>query len=139
MNLNGDHLIRLSPTEGKAAYMGGFWRWVEVLSEGDYQGAVEALYWPHGTSWTPETLEARIATFWGGDRPWSVVVPNDRLIGVVDDRADYRAGWFMAQLPLTTEPARSKDDDVPLMGLACSFFVRQFQGYPVMEFELFHA
>jgi hypothetical protein len=130
LNLNGDRLIRLPPVDSKANYLDGFWLWVELLAGHDYQGALEALYWPNGTSWTPDALKTRITTFFGGSVPWSVVVPNDRLIGVVNDAAEFRPrngnewGWFLAQVPVTTEPADPKNDAIPLMGLASSFFVR---------------
>jgi hypothetical protein len=45
----------------------------------------------------------------------------------------------MAQIPLTTRPADPKDDAIPLMGLASSFFVRELAGRHVLEFEIFHA
>src|SRR5262249_10150645 len=132
------------PVDSKANYLGGFWRWVEMLANDDYRGALEGLYWPRGTSWTPGALKSRITTFFGGDAPWSVVVPNERLIGVVNDAAEYQPqnqdgwGWFLAQIPLTTEPADPKNDAIPLMGLASSFFVRPHRGHYVMEFEIFH-
>jgi hypothetical protein len=112
---------------------------VELLAADDYQGALEALHWPKGTSWTPEELKGRVTTFFGGDTPWSVVVPNDRLIGVINDAAEFQPrnregwGWFMAQVPLTTEPTDPKNDEIPLMGLASSFFVRELGGKYVLE------
>ena len=45
----------------------------------------------------------------------------------------------MAQVPLTTEPADPKNDEIPLMGLASSFFVRELDGKYVLEFEIFHV
>ena len=72
------------------------------------------------------------------------MVPNDRLIGVINDAAEYQPcnqegwGWFMAQVPVTTETCDPKNDEIPLMGLASSFFVRERQGYYVLEFEIFH-
>jgi hypothetical protein len=45
----------------------------------------------------------------------------------------------MAQIPLTTEPADPKNDEIPLMGLATSFYVRRHHEHYVMEFEIFHA
>jgi hypothetical protein len=51
--LNGDRLIQLPVEDSKANYLEGFWRWVELLAADDYQGALEALYWPKGTSFTP--------------------------------------------------------------------------------------
>jgi len=115
-----------------------------MLANDDYQHALEGLYWPHGTSWTPESLKSRITTFFGGNAPWSVIVPNDRLIGIINDAAEYEPqnqygwGWFMAQIPLTTEPADPKNDKIPLMGLASSFYVRQYQVHYVLELEIFH-
>jgi hypothetical protein len=131
--------------DSKPNYLDGFWRWVEFLANDDYQRALEALHWPDGTSWTPESLKNMITSFFGGDAPWHVVVPNERLIGVVNDAARYQQqnqdgwGWFMAMIPLTTEPANPKSDEIPLMGLATSFFVRPLDGHYVLDFEIFHA
>jgi hypothetical protein len=145
LNVNADRLIRLPMEDSKANYLAGFWRWVGFLAAGDYQGALEAFYWPNGTTFTPERLKERVTKFFGGDAPWSVVVPNDRLIGVVNDAAEFQPrnskgwGWFMAQVPLTTEPAEPKRDEIPLIGLASSFFVRELDGNYVLEFEIFHV
>ena len=144
LNLNGNQLIRLSVEDSKANYLAGFWRWVELMGAGDYRGALEALHWPKGTAWTPAELKERVTTFFGGNDPWSVVVPNDRLIGVINEAAEFRPrncerwGWLMAQVPVTTEPADPKNDEIPLMGLASSFFVRELGGDYVLEFEIFH-
>ncbi len=144
LNLNGDRLIRLPLVDSKANYLDGFWRWVELLAADDYRGALEALHWPKGASWTPERLKERITTFFGGNAPWSVVVPNERLVAVINDAAEFQPpkregwGWFMAQVPVTTEPADPKNDEIRLMGLACSFFVRERDGQYVLEFEIFH-
>ena len=54
LKLNGDRLIRLPIVDTKANYLDGFWQWVQLLAADDYQGALEALHWPDGTSWTPE-------------------------------------------------------------------------------------
>ncbi len=142
--LNGDRLIRLPPVDTKANYLAGFWRWVELLAADDYAGALEALHWPTTTDWTPEALRERITTFWGGGKPWSVVIPNERLIAVINDSAEFQPqnsegwGWFLAQVPVTTEPADPKDDTIPLMGVASSFFVRPLGEHYVFEHEIFH-
>jgi len=138
-NLSTDRLIRLPLEDTKATYLIGFWRWVELLAANDYQGAIDALYWREPSSWTPEVLKERITRFWGGDAPWTVVVPNDRLIGVINDDAKFELGWFMAQVPVTTEPANPKNDEIPLMGIASSFFVRQQGNSNVMEHKIFHV
>jgi hypothetical protein len=145
LKLNGDRLIQLPMVDSKGNYLDGFWQWVELLATDDYQRALEALHWPKGATWTPDALKNRITTFFGGDVPWSVVVPNDRLIGVINDAAEFQPrgqagwGWLMAQIPVTTEPADPKNDKIPLMGLASSFFVRESQGHYVLEFEIFHV
>src|SRR5262249_13965672 len=126
-------------------YLHGFWRWIELLAADDYLGALEALYWGRLPSWTPDKLKERITTFFGGDAPWSVVVPNERLINVINDAAEYAPrnkdgwGWFMAHIPLTNETGDPKSDTIPLMGLASSFFVRENGGDFVLEHEIFHA
>ena len=143
--LNGDRLIQLPVEDSKANYLEGFWRWVELLAADDYQGALDALYWPKGTSFTPETLKERVTRFFGGTAPLAVVVTNDRLIGVISGAAEFHPrnqegwGWFMAMVPLTTEPADPKNDKIPLMGLASSFFVRKRGEKYVLEFEIFHV
>jgi hypothetical protein len=144
LNLNGNRLIRIPVEDSMTNYLAGFWQWVELMAAGDYQGALEALHWPKGIAWTPAKLKERVTTFFGGDAPWSVVVPNDRLIGVINDAAEFQPrnregwGWFMAQVPLTTKPADPKNDEIPLRGLASSFFVRELGGKYVLEFEIFH-
>lgn len=144
LNLNGDRLICLPVVDSKANYLVGFWQWVELLANNDYQWALESLHWPKGTTWTPEALKNRITTFFGGNAPWSVVVPNERLVGVINDDAQFQPrnkdewGWLMAQVPVTTEPDDPTNDEIPLMGLASSFFVRQRGEYYVLEFEIFH-
>ena len=143
-NFNGDRLIRLPLVDTKANYLAGFWQWVELLAADDCMGAIEALHWPKATMWTPEYLKDRITTFWGGGKPWCVVVPNERLVGVINDSAGFEPrnadgwGWFLAQVPVTTEPADPNDDDIPLMGVASSFFVRQLGEHYVLEHEIFH-
>lgn len=146
LKLNGDRLIRLPLVDTKANYIEGFWRWVELLAADDYTGALEALYWPTAsTTWTPELLKAEIATFWGAGGPWTVVVPNQRLVGVINDSADFQPrnggdwGWFLAQVPVTTQPADPKDDNIPLMGVANSFYVRQLGAHYVVEHEIIHV
>ncbi len=72
------------------------------------------------------------------------MVPNQRLVGVINDAAEFEPrnreglGWLMAQVPLTTEPDDPKDDEIPLMGLATSFFVRRLHDQYAPEFEIFH-
>ena len=131
-------------TDSKENYLTGFWQWVRYLEKADFQGALEALYWPRNVSWTPEALKKRVTTFFGGPAPWAVVVPNERLVKVIDDAAEFQArdaqdwGWLMAQIPVTTEPKDPQRDDIPLMGLATSFFLKEHQGHYVMEFEILH-
>lgn len=139
MELNGRHLIRFPREDSKSNYLEGFWRWVAILADGDYQRALEAIHWPQGTTWTSADLKERITTFFGGDDPWSAVIPNDRLVKVINDAAEQVDGWLMAQVPLTTEPSDPKNDQIPLMGLAASFFVREHEGSYVQEFEIFYA
>lgn len=144
LNQNLNRLIRLPVKDSKANYLSGFWQWVKLLADSDYQGALDALLWPKGQYFTGEQFKNRVTKFYGGDEPWSVVVPNDRLIRVVNDAAEFeprnadRCGWFIAQVPVTTEPTDPTSDAIPLMGIACSFFVRELDGNYVLEFEIFH-
>lgn len=115
------------------------------LANDDYARAIEAVYWPKKAVFTSPQLKERVTKFWGGPKPWTVVIPNDRLVRVVNDDAQFeppaqnRTGWLLAQIPVTTEPSRSKADDIILQGVGVSFFIREFEGRYVLEFEIFHA
>jgi len=144
MHADGQNLIRLPIVDSRENYLEGFWQWVQRLSQGDYQGAFEGICWPQNSSWTAESLNERVTTFFGGPDPWTVIIPNERLIKVINeatlfrDRNETNPGWLLAQIPLTTDPQESKRDDIFLMGLAASFFFRQIENHYVMEFEIFH-
>jgi hypothetical protein len=144
MKLNGQHLIRLPIEDSKSNYTEGFWQWVSMLADGDYERAVEAIVWPKGSSMTADALKKCVTSFFGGDKPWSVVIPNDRLVNVINERIECEfgipegGGWFMGQIPVTTALTDPKDDGILLAGLATSFFVRQYQGCYVLDFEIFH-
>lgn len=137
-------MIRLPLRDTKTNYLAGFWTWVRLMANDDYAGAVDALLWDRQPPWSAETLRETVTTFFGGDEPWAVVVPNNRLIRVVEDSADWEPprttspGWLLAQIPLTTRPADALADDIPLMGLAASFFVGSHEGANVLELEIFH-
>src|SRR5262245_36446564 len=104
-----DRLIQFPPLDTKENSLAAFWRWVELLVADDYQQALEALHWPNGTSWTSDELKKQITTFFGGDEAWTPIVPNERLVGVVNDGAEFEprgdrdSGWLMAHIPLTTQ------------------------------------
>lgn len=138
-------LLKFSKVDTKDNYLAAFWQWVELLAADDYAAALDALYWHRPTTWTGAELKEFVTTFFGGDDPWFVVIPNARLIGVINDASEIETslsddlrGWFMAQIPLTTKPDNPKDDEIPLMGLASSFFVREIDGQYVLEHEIFH-
>lgn len=141
--VDGQSLIQLPTLDSKENYLKGFWQWVRRLEQDDYKGALDCLYWPQGSSWTPDALRQRVTTFFASG-PWTVVVPNERLVKVIDDAAQFQPrnakgwGWLMAQIPVTTEPGDPKRDDIPLMGLATSFFLRERHSHYVMELEIFH-
>lgn len=44
----------------------------------------------------------------------------------------------MAQIPVTNHPDRAKDDDVSLMGVAVSYFLKEVLGRLALEFEIVH-
>ncbi|MCA8988703.1 MAG: hypothetical protein KDA78_13725 [Planctomycetaceae bacterium] len=139
-------MIRFAKVDTKENYLEAFWRWIELLELDDYSAALDALFWDKPSGWTASQLKEQITTFFGGEDPWTVVIPNDRLINVINGscefqppRTDDRRGWFMAQIPLTTKPGDPKDDEIPLMGLASSFFVREIDGQYVLEHEIFHV
>ena len=151
-----DALIRLARVDTRESYLLGFWRLVELLAEGRYDAAVAGMLWPGDRPIAPDGFRQVIEGFFGGDDPWSVIIPNERLVGVINDAAEVELphaggtcsgephrhaheGWMLCQIPVTNEPERAKEDDVVLMGVATSFrLVPRDDGY-VMGFEMFHA
>jgi hypothetical protein len=151
-----DALIRLPRIDARENYLAGFWRLVELLATNRYDAAVAGLVWPGGRPIDPDGFRQAIEGFHGGDAPWSVIIPNERLIGAINDDAEVELphadgaccsdsrvhvheGWMCCQIPVTNEPDRAKADDVVLMGVAASFrLVPKDDGY-VMCFEMFHA
>src|SRR5690349_12228372 len=77
--------ILLHLVDSRENYLSGFWQWVQCLAQRDYARAIQSLSWPDGKPWTPQDLEKRISTFFGGPTPWVPIVPNDRLIAVVNE------------------------------------------------------
>ena len=142
---DGKHLILLPPQDTKSNYLRGFWRWVEYLANDNYEMALESLFWTQPTTWTPDKFKERISRFFGGNEPWVPVIPNQRLIGVINNAAVFQPrnkegwGWLLAQIPVTTKPQNPKDDQIPLMGLATSFFIREHKGNYVLDLEIFHV
>jgi hypothetical protein len=155
-------LIRLPLIASRENYLAGFWRFVELLAEDRYDAALAGLWREHGGPNDPDQFRQRIETFFGGDQPWSVVIPNERLVGEINRAAEVmlpdefeaqatgRAhghsadepggmGWMLGLIPVTNQPDKAKDDDVVLMGVAASFFLVRQQGSYVMRFEIFHA
>ncbi len=137
-------MIRLPNEDSKANGLDGFWQWVTMMAADDFDSAAAAVVWPNETVTGPG-LRSTVTGFFGGDEPWSVVVPNDRLVGEINDMATWQppqadqAGWLMAMVPLTLQPEDPKDDDIPLMGLATSFFLERDGDASVLTFEIFHA
>ena len=142
LQINGARLIRMRRENSNDVFVNGFWQWIEILESGDYTRAVEALYWQNKPP-KPSAFKKQIATFFGKATPLFPVIPNTRLINVVNDamEIDWQddGGWAMAQIPLTDDPTKARDDDVALMGLATSFFIRDLNGQYVLEHEIFHA
>jgi hypothetical protein len=141
-------LIRIDGPPTRDAFLRAFWLWVEILANGDTARASAALHWDQSPR-DPHALSSQIQRFWGGDRSWHVVVPNDRLVRQVSEaaqfsllnsrRSDGRIAWGLAQVPVTTEPERAKEDDVPVMGVAVSFFLKGVPGGLALEFEIIHV
>ncbi len=92
---------------------------------------------------TAEKLEERIATFFNDQDNMAPIVPNERLVALINGQMeiewDEEDGWGSALLPVSTEPRRAKEDDVSLMGIAVSFFVVAEGDHQVLEFERFHV
>jgi hypothetical protein len=69
-------------------------------------------------------------------------VPNEGLVWLVNDVAELELGntagcrWLLAQVPVTTEPAGPKNDTIPLMGVANSFFDRQLGAHYMLQQEI---
>ena len=151
-----DTLIRLPLVDTRESYLSGFWRFVELLAADRYEAALAGLMWPKGQVGDPGEFRRAVEGFYGGDEPWSVVIPNERLVAVINEAAEvtlagdsahgcndpthvHNQGWMLCQIPVSNEPQRAKEDDVVLMGVAASFVLKQHEGGYVMCFEIFHA
>ena len=154
-----DALIRLPRVDARESYLLGFWRFVELLAANRYEDAVAGLLWPGGRRVDPNGFRQAIEGFFGGDEPWSVIIPNERLVAVINEAAEvelpvehaaraccddpkfhgHGPGWMLCQIPVTNEPQRAKEDDVVLMGVAASFILEAQEDAYVMGFEMFHA
>lgn len=128
-------------------FLFAFWQWVGIFAAGDDQRTMDALFWE--SSPRSSELLSLFRKFWGGAEPWHVIVPNQRLVGVVNDAAETEfpaepswhagaVGWGLAQVPVTTTPHLALHDDVVLMGVAVSFFVRQVPGGYALQYEIVH-
>jgi len=143
-------LLELPVEREDATFREGFWKWVDLLARGDFAAAVSAIRWGEGASMSPEQLEQRIAAFFNESDHMVPIIPNQRLIDLIDEKmevewcvdelsGEQEDGWAMALLPVTHEPHRAKEDDVSLMGIALSFFLVKEGSFHVLEFERFHV
>lgn len=135
--------MQLPAERADATFREAFWKWVEFLAAGDFQAALEAVRWAEDSDMTAEKLEERIATFFNDQDNMAPIVPNERLVALINGQMeiewDEEDGWGSALLPVSTEPRRAKEDDVSLMGIAVSFFVVAEGDHQVLEFERFHV
>ena len=137
-------MIQIEGGHTASAYLDAYWQWVTLMADGDYDAAIDALYWGRDKP-EPSGIRHSIEHFFGGPDPWSVVVPNERLIDEINRRAevhlatDNKRGMFIAHIPVTTRPEDPKDDKIPLMGLGVEMFVRDVGGANLLEFGIFMA
>lgn len=121
-----------------------FWKWIDRMASEDYEGAIHALAWRGRPSFTPDEFRKMVTTFFDGEQPWRVVVPNPRLVALSDDAMEFERrpnadGWSRGLIPLTNERRDPKADDLLLVGLAVSFSVPRLGPLRVLEFECFYA
>jgi hypothetical protein len=139
-------MIQIEGGHTAPGYLNAFWQWVTLMADGDYDAALNALYWGD-TQYKPDPSRFRhsIEHFFGGPDPWSVVVPNERLIDEINRRAEIRLGTegepgaFITHIPVTTRPEDPKDDKIPLMGHGVEMIVRDVGGAILLEFGIFMA
>lgn len=143
-------LLKLPAEREDATFRDGFWKWVGLLARGDFGAAVDAIRWGEGRAMSPGQLEQRIAAFFNDADHMVPIVPNQRLLDLIDGKMEIEwcvdeisgeeeDGWAMALLPVSHEPQRAEEDDVSLMGIAISFFLVREGAHHVLEFERFHA
>ena len=136
-------VLQLPAERIDATFREGFWQWADLLAAGDFQAAHESVRWAEDSDMTAEKLEERIATFFNDKDNMVPIVPNERLVGLINGKMeiewDEEDGWGRALVPVSNEPKRAKEDDVSLMGIAVSFFVVAEGEHQVLEFERFHV
>jgi len=89
-------MIQIEGGHTASAYLDAFWQWVTLMADGDYDAAIDALYWD-GDKPEPSAIRHSIEHFFGGPDPWSVVVPNERLVDEINRSAEI-------QLPTEDQP-----------------------------------
>ena len=137
-------MIQIEGGHTASAYLDAFWQWVTFMADGDYDAALDALYW-EDIQYKPDPSRFRhsIEHFFGGPDPWSVVVPNERLIDEINRRAEIHLptgdepGVFVTHIPVTTRPEDPKDDKIPLMGHGVEMLVRDVGGLNLLAFGIF--
>ena len=141
----------MKPEKSLENILDGFWKWIQLLDDGNFEKAVEAIYWEDSRPISPENLKERITTFfeWDG-KPMDIVYPCEELKEIVNNAVeleweDYHqptenhVGWCMVQVPVTNEKAEAKKStNAGLWGVAASFFIIEINGKYAFDFEIFH-
>ena len=110
-------LLELPVEREDATFREGFWKWVDLLARGDFAAAVSAIRWGEGASMSPEQLEERIAAFFNESDHMVPIIPNQRLIDLIDGKmeiewcvdelsGEQEDGW-RCRFPAPTPPPRS--------------------------------
>ena len=140
-------MIEIEGGHTAPAYLDAFWRWVTLMAQGDYDAAADGLFlWEGmGREFDPSDLREHVEQFFGGPDPWSVVVPNERLVDKINGLAEIELargeepGYLVTLIPVTTQPEDPKDDEIPLAGVGVQMVVRDVGGASVLGFGIWMA
>ena len=136
-------LLKLKPAREDASFREGFWKWIALMVSGDFSAAVTSIRWGEKAAMTAKELEERIATFFNESDVMVTIIPNERLVSMIDEKMeiewDEEDGWASVLIPVSQEPQKAKEDDVSLMGISVSFFIVKEEDHQVLEFEHFHV
>lgn len=124
------NVMRVARHPTDADLVDGVRRWLNMLAESDFAGAVEAVHFTHVQS--AEGLRARLESFFGPNDRASIDRPSEQVLrrteihrdGVPSDCVAV-VGFF---IPRTDG-----------MGIWTTFLVRALAEHCYFEFEIFHA
>jgi len=96
------------------------WNWGEIMDNGNFEKAVESIYWRNRKPIMPNKFKERIITFFQSEgNPMEVVLPCEELKEMVNNVTEIvwedfyqetknHVGWCMLKIPVTNNKEEAK-------------------------------